>query len=158
VSETQRDFYDLETDVSRDLYNDLIDFALGRCPTACLIVRDQIELGESGELFLSALEPYLVGREKTDRWPGTELFGSEAEIVDFRLEAGSAQLLKSATDHLFGWLQPDLPEDLCFLHADHTPWLTTIAHEDEGYFILTEDEARQLREALPRLRILASAS
>jgi hypothetical protein len=103
--------------------------------------------------LLGALEPYVLARAKTDRWPGTELLGTEAERIDFRLEVGSAQILKSATDHLFGWEQPDLPEDLCLLREDGTPWLVTIAHEGDGTFLLTEEELRQLLEAIPDLPI-----
>ena len=34
-----------------------------------------------------------------------------------------------------------------------TPWLFTIAHEGDGTFLLTEEEMRQLLEAIPDLPI-----
>ncbi len=90
-----------------------------------------------------------AGRER-------ELFDAEAELLYFRLEPRSAQLLKAATDRLYGWRQPDLPEDLCFLHADREPWLATISHENDGYLRLGDWEKARLLHALPALKIALS--
>lgn len=150
--------YDLEAEPSLALYHELIDFALERCPSALLVLRPEIGLTEAGQEVLGSLDPYVEERVKSARWPGTETFGSQADVFYFRLEAGSAHVLRSATDHLFGWCQPDLPEDLCFLREDRTPWLFTIAHERDGYFVLSEWERRQLVHALPALRVRRCAN
>lgn len=150
--------YDLEAEPSLALYHGLIDFALERCPLALLVLRPALELTEAGQEILASLDPYIVERTKSTCWPGTEIFGAQADVFYFRLEAGSAQVLREATDHLFGWRQPDLPEDLCFLREDRTPWLVTIAHERDGYFVLNEWERRQLVHALPGLRVKSPKS
>ena len=148
--------YNLEAEPSLALYHGLIDFALERCPLALLVRRPELELTKAGQGVLRSLAPYVEESVKSTRWPGTEIFGAQADVFFFRLEAGSAQVLREATDHLFGWCQPDLPEDLCFLREDRTPWLVTIAHEHDGYFVLSEWEFRQLVRALPDLRVIES--
>lgn len=153
----ERNVYDLKSDPFHDLYRGLVDFALQTCPLGLLVLRPDTELTEEGLSFLASLRPFVESEERSDRWPGTELLWDEATLFYFRLEPGSARLLKAATDHLYGWCHPELPEDLCFLRADREPWLGTIAHEEDGFFQLTEWEMRQLRHALPGLRIAPSA-
>jgi hypothetical protein len=145
--------YNLEAEPSLDVYHGLIDFALEHCSLILLVLRPEMELTEVGQEVLGSLDPYIEETVKSTLWPGTEIFGTQADVCYFRLEAGSAQVLRKATDHLFGWCQPDLPEDLCFLREDRTPWLVTIAHEHDGYFVLSEWERRQLVHALPALRV-----
>jgi hypothetical protein len=148
--------YDLNIDPSRDLYSSLLGFALDICPLALLVVRPEMDLMESGQRVLDSLEPYIESKVKSTQWPGTEIFDAEADLLYFRLEGSSVTVLQSATDHLFGWCQPDLPEDLCLFRRDRTPWLVTIAHERDGYFLLSEWERRQLLRALPSLRLQRS--
>ncbi len=62
-----------------------------------------------------------------------------------------AELLKQATDRLYGWLQPALPEDLCLLRADGSEWLVTIAHEHTSYLCLSSGEHTRLVNAIPQL-------
>ena len=49
------------------------------------------------------------------------------------------------------WRQPDLPEDLCLLRADGSPWLATIAHEADGFLLLSEAEREDLNTRVPAL-------
>src|SRR3954471_24871991 len=149
----ETNIYDLEAEPSLALYHGLIDFALECCPLALLVLRPELELAEAGQEVLGSLDPYVEERVKSTRWPGTDIFGAQADVFYFRLEAGSAKVLREATDHLFGWCQPDLPEDLCFLRKDRRPWLVTIAHERDGYFVLSEWERMQLVHVLPGLRV-----
>jgi hypothetical protein len=148
--------HDLLIEPAGTLYHGLIDFALSCCPLALLVVRPEMELADGGRRVLASLDPFLESRVKSSRWPGTELFDGEAELFYFRLEPGSAELLKAATDRLYGWCQPDLPEDLCFLHADREPWLATISHENDGFFRLGDWERARLLHALPALKVTPS--
>jgi hypothetical protein len=154
----ETNIYDLEAEPSLALYHGLIDFALECCPLALLVLRPELELAEAGQEVLGSLDPYVEERVKSTRWPGTEIFGAQADVFYFRLEAGSAKVLREATDHLFGWRQPDLPEDLCFLREGRTPWLVTISHERDGYFVFNEVEVREIVQALPDLKIGPSKS
>jgi hypothetical protein len=60
-------------------------------------------------------------------------------------------VLRRAANALYEWQQPDRPEDLAFLRDDDTPWLFSIAHEDEAFLVVTERELESTRARLPRL-------
>jgi hypothetical protein len=59
--------------------------------------------------------------------------------------------LTKAADSIYAWRQPALPEDLCALRADDTPWLASIAHEGDAWLELTPDEQAVVTDALPDL-------
>jgi hypothetical protein len=148
--------YDLLAEPAGGLYHGLLDFAASLCPLALLVIRPEMDLAEGGRRLLASLEPFVDSRMKSSSWPGTELLGDQAELVYFRLESGSSRFLKGAVQGLYGWQQPELPEDLCLLRADREPWLTTIAHESDASLQLTDWEKAQLLKALPQLRIAPS--
>jgi len=60
-------------------------------------------------------------------------------------------MLKTEAHGLYDWVQPNRPEDLCFLRSDETPWLATIAHEKDAYFELSGEEKQRLTKALPNI-------
>ena len=74
----------------------------------------------------------------------------EYDFVD-----GSADILVKAADGLFDWLEPRLPEDLCLLRSDGSPWLVTITHERDAYFVMSREEGLLLTSHIPSLRISA---
>lgn len=145
--------YDLKTEPSGSLYYGLIDSAMSFCALALVVVRPETVLTEAGQRVLDSLNPFVDYKVKSSRWPGTELLDAEADLFYCQLNQNSSQFIKSATDHLYGWCHPNLPEDLCLLRADREPWLVTIAHEHDGYLILTDLERQHLQLLLPALRI-----
>jgi hypothetical protein len=72
-------------------------------------------------------------------------------VNQYRLDEASVPLLADAADGLFDWVQPALPEDLCLLRLDGTPWLVNIAHEEEAWLMLPDEEYQQLVGKLPQL-------
>jgi hypothetical protein len=150
--------YNLQAEPSGALYQGLIDSAMAFCSFVLVVVRPETTLSERGQRALESLSPFVEDKVKSSRWPGTELIGAEADLFYCRLDAESAQLIKSATSHLYGWCHPDLPEDLCLLRADCEPWLVTIAHERDGFFVLTDLEKQHLQLLLPTLGIAAGES
>jgi hypothetical protein len=50
---------------------------------------------------------------------------------------------------LFGWRQPELPEDLALLREDGTAVLASICHEHDAYLQLTDEEYERVVEAIP---------
>jgi hypothetical protein len=89
--------------------------------------------------------------EETDEWPGSKAFGWTATVRRYDYVPACAEVLKRATDQLYGWRQGVLPEDLCLLRGDDDPWLVTITHEMDGYFRLSPEDHARLVQALPRL-------
>ncbi|MBX3128286.1 MAG: hypothetical protein KF718_16295 [Polyangiaceae bacterium] len=50
------------------------------------------------------------------------------------------EILVRASDSLYGWQQPQLPEDLAFLRTDGSTVLGTVAHEEDGWLELADQE------------------
>ena len=66
----------------------------------------------------------------------------------FHLERGAVAQLK----HLGGladFAGPDLPEDLCIVAADKSPWLASTAQSGRFLLHLTDEERRAISKALP---------
>lgn len=112
-------------------YRDLVDLASSHCSKFILVKRS--EINSSCDKVLEELKPYLIGSEEKDNWPGTMLLDKTAIVNSYLINAESKELLKKYAQGLFSWVHPSLPEDLCFLKKDETPWLITIAHEYTGW-------------------------
>jgi hypothetical protein len=141
---------DLLAEPLDDLYYGLLGFALTDCTTA-LLVQHTLELSETGQRVMRRLERFLREVTVTDEWPGTKIFGGTATVLRYNYVHGCAEILKQATNRLYGWTQGVLPEDLCLLRDDGDPWLVTITHEHEGYLRLSHEERGRLVEVLPRM-------
>lgn len=133
------------------LYAALVDLAGAHCATALLVVRDGIRLAPSATEILDALSPHAFDPRRTSEWPGTRLFDHTATVHEVAVAPAVLDVLRRAVDGLYEWLQPAAPEDLCFLRADGSAWLTTIAHESEALLELSAEEARAIAESAPEL-------
>jgi hypothetical protein len=112
-----------------------------------------MRLDEHGAGVLTALNPFVTGREETNSWPGTELISERtATIIRFELTNQTVEVLARASG-LFAWVQPSLPEDLSILRDDGSAWLTTIAHERDAYLQIDTSELESLKSAIPGLRL-----
>jgi hypothetical protein len=148
--------YTLTREPEDELYRKLLDEALPSCPTALLVVRQEMPLAARGArvLDLGQLRPLLQEASEATEWPGTRLFGGTALVYRFSYDAESSTILKEAATRLFEWLQPNLPEDLCLLKPSGEPWLASIAHERDAYFSLDAPELENLARSLPEIRRL----
>src|SRR4051794_17935145 len=102
-----------------------------------------------GRRVLDPLEPFPIAREERFEWPGTHVLGHTASVCRHRLNGDVVEVLLDAADALYDWQQPGLPEALCVLRDDGTPWLASIAHEEDAWFELTEPEHEHLLCAVP---------
>lgn len=135
-------------------YDALIDWAVSHCPLALVVVQSTMPLSDDGRDALSQLEPHLVRREMSSEWPGTRLLGREAEVLYYRTNDMFGNALKHLARSLFAWQQPDRPEDLCFLRADASAVLASIAHESQAFMSLRDDELVTLRAQVPNLELI----
>lgn len=115
------------------------------------------------ECVLEPLRDVILLRRNVTEWPGTQLFSKkEVELVEFRLAPECLEYLSRIARGLYSWTFPALPEDLHFVRHDGTPWLVSIAHERDAYFVIDETEQTELVQALPwldgRLRLDSSDS
>lgn len=136
-----------------DLYRATIDLATDVCSTFLLVLRSA-NLNLRGRSVLESLGPKLIKEENASEWPGTRLKRDRARVFYFSLDAESSRLLKGAANGLYEWLQPNLPEDLCFLKSDESPYLVTISHENDSYLVLSSEERDYLTRRLPKLSAL----
>jgi hypothetical protein len=121
-----------------------------------LVLRPGIGIGAHGQALLAELEPFERARATRGSWPGTVLVGDRAEVRTYSTSATASDTLCSAAAGLYDWVQPNLPEDPCFLRGDGTPLLWTIGHEAAAYLELQQDEVASVLERVPDLRLNAA--
>lgn len=131
----------------------LISIAAERCNTFLFVLED-MALSERGTEVVARLEPMLLSREETNEYPAGTLPWDTVTAYTYRVTPESVAIVCEATDRLFSWLQPDLPNDLCFLRNGR-PWMTTMASDRELLLTLDEAEYRELRSRLRGLRLTA---
>ena len=121
-------------------YDALLDTALTQC--LFFVVRTRVTADDTpAHTVLTDLEPYLERRTAM----------SSGTAHHFSLTRGSVAVLKTAARALYAWQQPELPEDLCLLREDGSPWLVSIAAERLGYLELAPFEKLLLGRAAPGL-------
>ncbi len=148
--------YNISNEPIGEAYRNLMDFSLGYCESFQLVIRDANLLCQTAKYALIQLEPFLLDRSVgTTKWHGTELlYGTDATVNRYNLTPDSVRFLKNATDRLYGWIQPVLPEDLCLIRPNGDPWLVSISHEKDSYLLLTAIEKDCLCEVIPEYLLL----
>jgi hypothetical protein len=148
-TETPRELYAVRRDLCGSTYVSLLKMATELCRSFTLVVRDSIGLNLSGKEVIEHLQPCLRIARKSREWPGTVLTDSTALVYKFEFNSLAAEVLARATDHLYGWEQPQVPEDLCLYRGDDTLFLVSTSHERDSFFCLTPEECRTVRQQLP---------
>jgi hypothetical protein len=138
-------------DIRADLYRGLVAAGHRRDLSALLVVRGVHELSPRGQELLSALAGSLVAHSSTSEWPGSRMQDAEASVNQYALTEATTAMLAAAAGGLYDWMAPKLPEDLCFIRPDGTPWLVSVAHERDAYVLLSQTEAVELLAELPAL-------
>lgn len=140
VDVSARKTYDLIDEPVGADYHALLDCALSQCDAGVLVVR--------GEQHSPALQAF---RAQLAPFVRAETSGAMGTVIRFALTRDSVQLLKASAAGLFAWHAPDLPDDLCLMRADASPWLVSISSERIGYVELSPFEKLLLGRAAPGL-------
>jgi hypothetical protein len=135
-----RKTYDLIDEPTGPDYDALLDCASAQCATAVLMVHTDAP-DPRARAALDALEPHLQERSAT----------SAGALYRYTLDRDTVATLKATARGLYGWRHPALPQDLCLLRADGSPWLVSIAAERLGYLELAPFEKLLLGRAAPGL-------
>jgi hypothetical protein len=141
--------YTFASEPAGKTYSLLLSSAVGLCKRTLLVVRPDLGLSSAGADLLERLRPHGLRAHARSSWPGTVLVQGSASVHESAFNATVARTLHSAAQRLFQWRQPELPEDLCLLREDGSPWLTTIAHEQEAYLSLSDAELEKLNRRFP---------
>jgi len=141
--------YEMSREPTQEAYRELVATAERWGSLGLVVKRPEIELSPRGQRVLAQLTPFVTGVEESREWPGTTLYTQEeATVYFFQVVPESAELLRATATSLFQWCHPDLPEDLCFLGSDRSPWLISIAHERDAYLALSADESGGLHDVI----------
>jgi hypothetical protein len=146
ISIPSRRFYTLNVEPDEEHYDALIDCALekGICRFCYLIVRKSEYLTSSARNSIQMLRPYLIETLIVSEWPGTKLLWDTAELYKYNFCSELATQLKKLSRDIFDWKFPDLPEDLCLMLDENTPWMFSITHERDIVLFLSADEVDYL--------------
>jgi len=147
--------YVLKNEPSPGAFEDILDYGLQHCRFALMVIQPLKRMTPQVEAILKRLEPDLVEKKVSNKWPGTKLTAGQGFVHKYKLEQPFVEKVKKINGHLYGWLQPNYPEDLCLLTENDEPWFVSITHGKDSYFSLPEDEKNTLIQSIPELgRIL----
>ena len=118
----------LVNDIAGEAYLGLLDLAQRTESLVGLVWREQLTFSASAQQLADELKPSLVEERRTDEWPGTRLFGHQAWYRLYRCDDHALPILARA-ERLYGWHNPDFPEDISFHLPTGECWLLSVAHE-----------------------------
>ncbi|MFT4050592.1 MAG: hypothetical protein QM648_12250 [Solirubrobacterales bacterium] len=148
--------YWLAREPSAETYLSLLRLAEYLGGSGSLVSRTIKSIAPGGEDFADHLDDLGCEKQAVSEWPGTKLLGGDtATLRRFPCDLAHLEALREATTALFGWLSPDLPEDLCLYRSDGTVWLSTISHERDAVLTVTASELARLGLEEPGLLVAA---
>jgi hypothetical protein len=140
--------FEIAVEPSGPAYQALISLALEDCATGAFITRPNLGRSATAAQLLDDLSPWILEETSVTEWPGTRLVDDVATLHRFETVPDIEPLLRRV-DRLYGWLQPDYPEDLSFYNADGAVWLGSCAHEGFAYLEATQRSQQQLATLMP---------
>ena len=148
--------YELVREPHGEVLDRLIAEAVGVCDRFTVELSGMV-LGDRADLVLERIKPFLVGCETTAETPGSITLPEYAvTLCTYRLDADSATVVRESARRLYDWVEPDLPQDLCFLRQTE-PWLINLAADHAAFLVTSPNEAERLRAAIPGLQLRQSA-
>lgn len=137
---------------SGKIYREIVEYCCGHAATALLVVREPDSPGNPEmRRSLMRLSPFSLSVTLSKEWPGTILYGHEAELHTYQVKTGLGEVLKSMQNGLFDWVHPLAPEDLSFLRESGEPILVTTSHERDAYMLLSDREREEIANRYPVL-------
>lgn len=154
-----RKTFEIGTEPRGHTYRDLLYRALPWCAELLLVVVPLPGAGDpllsGGRRILEELEPFLTKESDERDWPGTQLEGgATGHVYRYRLSPPVLDVVAEATDHLYGWCPPDLPQDIALVHGDGEPFLATVTAERWAALTIDEDERAAISDIELALRDL----
>jgi hypothetical protein len=152
IRAAQSELFRIVRQPKRGVYRLMIDEAARACEYAVLVVEGKLK--RRGAELLRRLDPYIESVMQSSEWPGTRLlYGTRGLVYTLVLHRKCREILKRAVEGLFDWKPPHLPEDLCFLRADGSPWLVSSTCTASAFICLREDEKDALLSRVQTLRL-----
>lgn len=117
------------------------------------VLRTDLDTTPEVNYLLNELRPFLVSSTPVKEWPGTILIDQFATLYKYDLNLESKTILLNLGIGIFDWIQPKYPEDLSLLYSDGLPCLTNIAHENDAWISLNQDESVRAKKTFESLFI-----
>ncbi|QDH20409.1 leucine-rich repeat domain-containing protein [Saccharibacillus brassicae] len=149
-------------DPKGEAYRKLIDYMSARAATfslkgpRILKVKDPRDPPLPEWSILEQIQPYFAHEEVyhcENGYEDDEGIYQDCSYDDlfwhYRCCRETADFLKATTSHLFGWIHPELPEDLCFWDDDGNCLMHSMSHEDIAGMNATPEEAERLYHEIP---------
>lgn len=134
-----------------ETYSLLIDYSMEKSKYFTLMVSEQLDLSMDGKKVLDKLKSFFIKSER-------KKFGLDEKqaITTYYYKCGkdSALVLKNSANTLFSWVQPRLPQDLCFYNDMDDCWLLTVAHEGIGEFNVSDVEIQEIMRNINKLSLM----
>jgi hypothetical protein len=118
----------------------LLACARAQCDTAVLSLDTNRDLDPAGQDIVDRLSSQLRSESRN----------GHVRLLRYQFSQACIDVLGEASG-LFAWRQPGLPENLCLLRMDGSPWIVSIAADRIGYVEFTPFEKLLLGRAAPGL-------
>lgn len=117
-------------DPKAQTYKKLLDIAFEYSDSFILVINKDLDTSKNLINVMNKLKNSLIEMKEESEWPSTKLWkDNTAYIYYYKTTSNAKEILENECNSLFGWLQPELPEDLCFF-KDKKCWMATCSHED----------------------------
>lgn len=133
--------YYLNKEIRDERYRQLIDLLKDICSVFSLSVYKDGEQSKKINNFINGLNKYKISKDSNE--------AQKTIMYSFKLNSESVEIIKNVTDSIYGWLQPYLPEDLCFYRNDGSVVLDSLTHHKIILINLTMEEAKILLVGMP---------
>jgi Mg/Co/Ni transporter MgtE len=114
----------IKSNLNKEEYQKLIAFLATLSPKFSLVIRDVLQKNKMAH-FLERINGHFLAKRIVSEWPGTKLLDNTAELYIFAVTPISIKVIMNSVENLYDWLEPKLPEDLCFLFSDSNPYFNT---------------------------------
>ena len=141
-----------------EVYRALLNLAASRCAMFSFTREIGSDLGEAGLRVTSLLERFRVESEEEHRKRDAvrqEFLAGLRDVAfeqHYRLTTEGLEILAEVRG-LYSWVNPDLPEDLCFHLADGNLWLWSAARQKKSWIEDPGLDLEQIRASVPGLQI-----
>lgn len=127
----------MEPDIQGKDYQRLIEVLARHCNRFAFVLEILYEIEEEElermESFISDIKWHLIERKKQKEWEARSVCGGGvAYVYYFHLNNETREFLKTRSNSIYGWIPPELPEDLMF-YKDNECKFAAISHEREYY-------------------------
>jgi hypothetical protein len=144
--------FDLMREPRGDVLSKLLDVAIEACDRFTVERSDMVMSPRGAEVY-RRLQPFLLSQAVVSETPGSIYVPPDTVTLrTYSLDAEAAEVIREATDKLYGWVEPDLPQDLCFLRGS-APWLVNHAADEASCLVVSDDEAAAIEKAVPGLSL-----